>query len=94
MSATLHGNAFLHPDGPDGNSRIERAVGAREYFGASRKSGAEHFERHAAWERDFFKIMSATLHGRTGAKAARDPYPQTPRQLNGNPSPAGLSGKT
>ena len=24
-----------------------------------------------------------------GDKAARDPYPQTPRQLNGNPSPAG-----
>ena len=28
-----------------------------------------------------------------GAKEARDPSPQTPRQLNENPSPAGLSGK-
>ena len=86
MSATLHGNAFLHPDGPDGNSRIEHTVGAREYFGTSRKSDADHFERHAAWERFFFKIMSATLHGSGGAevtprcpKAARDPLPPDPQ---------------
>ena len=40
-------------------------------------------ERHAARER--WRIG--------GAKDARDLSPQTPRQLNGNPSPAGLSGK-
>ena len=86
MSATLHVNAFLHPDGPDGNSRIELAVGAREYFGTPRKSDAEHFERHAAWERFFFKIMSATLHGSAHAEEAprcpkepRDPLPPDPQ---------------
>ena len=56
------------------------------------RTHAEHFERHAAWERDFFKKVSATLHGSAHAEltpnsrrthAARAGYhrpllPQTP----------------
>ena len=47
----------------------------------------EKNDRHAARERS--RIGDAWVF----PKASRDPYPQTPRQLNGNPSPAGLSGK-
>ena len=66
--------------------------GEAEYIGKhntgerGRRIGAEHFERRAAWERFFFKIMSATLHGSAHAeeaprlpKAAHDPLPPDPQ---------------
>ena len=49
----------LQHDKNDGAKYIGKTnMGAR-----GRRSDAEHFERHAAWERDFLKKMSATLHG-------------------------------
>ena len=38
-------------------------IGKTNTGARGRRGGAEHFERHAAWERFFFKKMSATLHG-------------------------------
>ena len=45
-------------------------IGKTNMGAHGRRSGAEHFERHAAWERYFFKKMSATLHGSGGAEEA------------------------
>ena len=72
----------LQHDKNDGAKYIGKTnMGAR-----GRRSDAEHFERHAAWERFFFKIMSATLHGSGGAEEAprcpkepRDPLPPDPQ---------------
>ena len=66
-----------------------------------RRSDAEHFERHAAWERFFLQKNerhAAWERGRRGgAESHKAPInvspPHPPGQLNGNPSPAGLSGK-
>ena len=56
------------------------------------RRGTERFECHAAWERDSIK-NNQNGFGLPGIRFPSDPTPQTPRQLNGNPSPAGLSGK-
>ena len=40
-----------------------RNVGKHNTGAHKRRSGNGHFERHAAWERFFFKKTSATLHG-------------------------------
>ena len=65
-----------------GKNGEARNVGKHNTGAHKRRGGAEHFERHAAWERDFFKKVSATLHGSGGAeipKEPRDPLPPDPQ---------------
>ena len=61
-----------------------------------RRSGAEHFERHAAWERFFLKKMTATLHGSGGAVMPqgrpRPVPPPTPRTTKREPFARRASG--
>ena len=56
-----------------------------------RRSDTEHFERHAAWGRDFFQKTIPTLHGSGDASdAPRMPHgdaSDAPRMPQGRPRP-------